>query len=627
VLINVPMDGNFGESSQGTGSILTPDGYILTDYHVMADPDNDWKPYNKDGMAMIAVNDPADLESLPIYTYQAQLVQFDTTLDQAVLKIVAPIDNEGSLPANLNLVTMPIGDSSQVQFNDTIECLGYPGVAGFSVTLSRGIVSGFLQEGPGGPQWIKTDAAINHGNSGGACVNDQDQMIGVADLILGYGFEGGTGSQDAGGGQFYGLRPINLDAALIAAATGSVISHAPAPQAAPAPPPASPTPVASTATGPRASDLPGEPRSTPAVSLSRAPQPSAAAAGPQITGLVFSDSVDGNGNPGRTANRFDPGTKAVYGVFAYAGFQNGSTFDFAWQRDGGAPDTRTITWDAGPQGSYWVNIVNDNGLPEGTYTLTLRLDGQALGAGNLLVGRPVTPTQSARLSPPAFAEDVSPGKQPVRVHAAGQPFAQGTTKVYAFTNYSGIPTGSLVSFNWSVGGQAVSSSTQRWDASFPPSGPYETWISSTTALPAGHWRLDVQVDGSEAASGEFDVGAASGAPAPAQAPEGGVDLMGTISDADTGRPIPAAFVWALQPGTDLDTFLNHPDAGQVYATGTADHEGLYNLSQPLQRGAAYTLLFGADGYESDLRRDVPVDQGAPAILELDVQLHQDIPEQ
>ncbi len=582
VLINVPMDGNFGESSQGTGSILTPDGYILTDYHVMADPDSNWKPYNKGGMAMIAVNDPADLGSLPIYTYQAQLVQFDTTLDQAVLKIVAPIDNEGSLPANLNLVTMPIGDSSQVDFNDTIECLGYPGVAGFSVTLSRGIIAGFLQVGPGGPQWIKTDAAINHGNSGGACVNDQDQMIGVADLILGYGIEGGIGSQDAGGGQFYGLRPINLDAALIAAATGSVSSHAPAPQATPAAPPASPTPVASAAFGPRASSMPGDPPATPAASLNPAAGPGAAAAGPQITHLVFSDSVDGNGNPGRIADRFDPGIKAVYALFAYTAFQNGAAFAFAWQRDGRPPDTNTITWDTGPQGSYWVNTVNDNGLAEGTYTLTLSLAGQALATGNMLIGAPVTPTQTARFSPPVFAEDVSPSQQPIRVHAAGQPFAQGTAKVFAFMDYSGIPAGSLVSFSWSVGGQAVSSSTQRWDASFPPAGPYDTWVSSGTALPAGHWRLDVQVDGTDATSGAFDVGGSGGAPTPAQPTGAGVAVMGTISDADTGRPIPAAFVWALRPGTDLDTFLNHPDAGMVYATGTADHEGLYNLSQPLQ---------------------------------------------
>ena len=218
--IVVPIDGDINDTVEGSGSVLTPDGYILTNYHVMADTEGSGNLYNKGGMAMIAVNDPSDLHALPVFTYQAHLVQFDATLDLAVLKIVAPIDHESPLPADLDLVTMAIADSSQVQFNDDIECLGFPGIGGDSVTFIRGVISGFLDEGPRGPAWFKTDAQINHGNSGGAAINDQGEMIGVPTRI----------SSDPQAGGIIGLiRPINLAAPLIAAATAKITTNGPAP--------------------------------------------------------------------------------------------------------------------------------------------------------------------------------------------------------------------------------------------------------------------------------------------------------------------------------------------------------------------------------------------------------------
>ena len=351
--------------------------------------------------------------------------------------------------------------------------------------------------------------------------------------------------------------------------------------------------------------------------------PSPASAGPQITGLEFSDSVDGDGQAGQVATRFDSGTKAVYGVFDYAGFQNGATFNFAWQHDGEPPSATTSTWQDGAQGSYWVNVSNDAGLADGTYTLTLGLNGQVLQTGNMSVGPPVTPAPSAQFGPPLFAEGISGSHEPVRPHAAGQPFAQGTTTVYAFMSYSSVPAATLVAFSWSLAGQVMASRTPAWDASYGPSGVYNLSLSSATGLPTGQWRLDVQIDGAEATHGEFAVGSAAGTSAPLPAPDGGVQVIGAVNDADTGRPIPAASVWALQPGTDVSAFQNHPDASMLYASGTADHKGFYSLSQPLQRGSAYTLIYLAKGYQGEIQRDVLIDQGITSTLEIDVQLHQD----
>ncbi len=630
--IVVPIDGDINDTIEGTGSVLTPDGYILTNYHVMADTEGNGNLYNKGAMAMIAMNDPSDLHALPIFTYLAHLVQFDATLDLAVLKIVAPIDRESNLPTDLNLVTMAIGDSSQVQFNDDIECLGFPGIGGDSVTFIRGVISGFLDEGPKGPGWFKTDAQVNHGNSGGAAINDRGEMIGVPTRI----------STDPQAGGIIGLiRPINLAEPLIAAATGGISTLVPAPNAMltpsplAAPPSVSLTPALSGTAQPAGTAIGGNflPPSTSvptATATAPVPQPApgtsqtpSGGTGPQITGLVFSDSVDSAGNPGQVAARFDPGTKAVYGVFDYAGFHDGATFGFAWQRDGEPSAGKTSAWQAGAQGSYWVNVSNDNGLAEGTYTLTLSLDGQALQSGNMRIGPPLASMQGTGFSPPLFAEGISSNHQPVSPHGVGQPFVQGTTTVYAFVSYSGIPTGTLVSFTWTLGNQVMASRTQGWNSGTGPSGVYYLSLSSATPLPAGHWRLDIQLDGAEATKGEFDVGSANGAPALQPAAASTVQVMGTISDADTGSPIPAAGVWALQPGADLQAFLAHPDASTLYASGTADHKGAFSLSQPLLRGSAYTLMFWAKGYQSVIQRDLSIDRNTPAILETNVQLHQD----
>jgi hypothetical protein len=85
-----------------------------------------------------------------------------------------------------NLPTVPVGDDTKLQVGDKIFIIGYPGAAemgtaamGAEPTLTSGDVSA-RQTMPGGWQAIQTDAAINHGNSGGPAFNDQGQVIGIA---------------------------------------------------------------------------------------------------------------------------------------------------------------------------------------------------------------------------------------------------------------------------------------------------------------------------------------------------------------------------------------------------------------------------------------------------------------
>ncbi len=143
--------------SLGSGVIVSADGYILTNNHVI-DGATDVKVSFKDG------------KEVP-----AKVIGADQPTDIAVLKI-----DRSALPA------LPLGDSSKSQVGDIVLAIGNP--FGLGGTVSMGIISAKGRSGLGieaYEDFIQTDAAINHGNSGGALVNMQGQLIGINTAILG----------------------------------------------------------------------------------------------------------------------------------------------------------------------------------------------------------------------------------------------------------------------------------------------------------------------------------------------------------------------------------------------------------------------------------------------------------
>lgn len=142
----------------GSGVIVTPDGYILTNHHVI------------DGAEEIRV----DLNDGR--TIDAKLVGSDSPSDIAVLKI------SGS-----GLPYLTPGDSDKVQVGDVALAIGNP--LGIGQTVTMGIISAKGRSGPGlgsgtFEDFLQTDAPINQGNSGGALVNTNGDLIGINSQIL-----------------------------------------------------------------------------------------------------------------------------------------------------------------------------------------------------------------------------------------------------------------------------------------------------------------------------------------------------------------------------------------------------------------------------------------------------------
>lgn len=172
VQVLTPDDSARDRWSTGSGSVITRAGHVLTNFHVLGDPDTGVL-FNRAGTVFIAVSSP-DVHSEPEMAYRAEIEETDRINDLALLRIVAQHD-DSPLPAGFDMVSMPLGDSETVRIGDELTILGYPGLGGQSITLTRGSVSGFMRA----ENFIKTDAEINPGNSGGAAVNKAGELVGI----------------------------------------------------------------------------------------------------------------------------------------------------------------------------------------------------------------------------------------------------------------------------------------------------------------------------------------------------------------------------------------------------------------------------------------------------------------
>jgi len=203
IQVVVPNDEQANSASIGSGSVVSRHGYILTNFHVLGD-DQTHQLHNRDGIILIAVPPQGQSTAAPVIRYRAELVKADYVFDLALLRISAMQDGR-ALPPDLGLTPLPIGDSATVQIGDELTIIGYPGLGGATVTITRGIVAGYLlDEG-----WLKTDAEINPGNSGGAAINRAGQLVGVPSAET---------RAELAPGKLGLVRPINLAQDLLALA-------------------------------------------------------------------------------------------------------------------------------------------------------------------------------------------------------------------------------------------------------------------------------------------------------------------------------------------------------------------------------------------------------------------------
>lgn len=203
----------------GSGTIIRPDGLILTNAHVGVPSAEGLGvqygvPWTEKASStlVIAEIDRPDHPAHP--AFRATPIAWDGYLDVAVLQVTSTVTGQPVDTSTLHLPAIPLGNTAGLQSGDHLNVLGYPGNGGGfqrAINYSQGSVSGFLPDPvvKTDRAWVKTDAAIAHGNSGGLAADDRGRLVGIPTRL----------EFDTEGGPTQGrLRAINAAMPVIAAA-------------------------------------------------------------------------------------------------------------------------------------------------------------------------------------------------------------------------------------------------------------------------------------------------------------------------------------------------------------------------------------------------------------------------
>jgi hypothetical protein len=178
-------DGRRIWSGIGSGAVVAADGLVLTNHHVIDEASIREELAERDVADLAFVPDAfaiatSDGRTPPELRFVASVAADDPALDLAVLRIDRDAVGQPLDPAGLALPTLPLGSVAALDLGDPLNLFGYPAIGGDTLTYTRGIVAGFgFESGVDGPAWIKTDAVMSGGNSGGAAVDESGRLVGV----------------------------------------------------------------------------------------------------------------------------------------------------------------------------------------------------------------------------------------------------------------------------------------------------------------------------------------------------------------------------------------------------------------------------------------------------------------
>ncbi len=385
----------------------------------------------------------------------------DRWADWAVIGLVVVALLAGVLLRNaesLNLNYIDLGDSDVLELGDIVQILGHPTIGGQTITFTEGVVSGFTKErGVDGRAYIKTDATIAGGNSGGLGADMTGKLIGVPTQV-GYGGAqrfadcryladtNNDGKIDQSdncipvGGFINAMRPANLAKPLVESARLGIAQ--------------------------------------PERRRPSAPQPSGDA---RFYNLLFSSGITDNDQPTGIITGLPSGATELYAFWEYEEMARGGPWEARWYKDG--EYLENVSWPPGgwqgdTSGSWWISVYNDDGLADGTYTLALYVGEELSTEASIEIGGN-TAGSGPLFSDLVFSEGITSDERPTNPSYL---LPSGIDEVYAFFDFEGMENGLDFYRIWSYEGEEIASGIGSWTAGSSGSG----WVS--LVLPIRPWR-------------------------------------------------------------------------------------------------------------------------------------------
>lgn len=156
--------------SSGSGAVINSSGIVLTNRHVVILEDN-FDNTERESSYIVCLTEEINKE--PECKYAGKLIASDKELDVALLKI----ENINGYSNKNTFSYLNLNSSDTTSVNDQVTAMGYPSIGGETITITKGIISG--KESKYNKNWLKIDAVVSYGSSGGAAINSSGGIIGI----------------------------------------------------------------------------------------------------------------------------------------------------------------------------------------------------------------------------------------------------------------------------------------------------------------------------------------------------------------------------------------------------------------------------------------------------------------
>jgi S1-C subfamily serine protease len=473
-------------SCTGSGTIVSADGLILTNAHIARGSER----CKTDTLVISVIARPGDA---PVPTYYADVIQFNTGLDLAVLQIARALDGRALAKTSLSLPFVELGNSDELVLDETLVVIGYPGVDeknNGSTSVRRGIITNFLDEArSGGRAWIKTSASIPGRMSGGGAFNNAGQLIGIPTLQRDIGGAANTNLQNCrlvqdtngdgrvdnsdlcvpSGGFVDALRPIALARGLIRAAQLGL------------------TLGATSLTAP----------------------PPAATGTPTLRRVFFAPGVNSSGMPTQVITSAPSGTKSLYLFFDYADMRDNTAYELRVTVDG-VPNTifglSPAVWSGGASGLWYIGA-REQIWPNGQYVFTLLLNGTRAASASITLGGEAQPRpefSDILFGVPSTARPAADGSRPTVITGTILP---PRNLIRADFIYKNIPADANWRQVWYNEGAILTQNAESVKWENPGTGKFTATaeVSSGEVLTAGRYRLELYLNEQLAATSDFTI--------------------------------------------------------------------------------------------------------------------------